>query len=778
MTHLILLFTFLTGLNGGNTDTATSTGSSNLLDARFGRLYGVVVDRATREPLIGANVIVQQTATGGATDLDGKYKIDNAPVGVISVKISMVGYLPQVRTDIAISPINPTQLNIELESTAIELNEEIVVEGELFYKPTEVPTSLQAFTYEEIRRAPGAAADISRMIMTMPGVVQTTDQRNDLIVRGGSPAENLNLVDGFEIPNLNHFGTQGSTGGPIGFMQTEFISEATFMSGGMPARYGDKLSSVLDIRLRQGNPDAIAGAFELSMAGAGLILEGPLGANTTYLLNVRRSYLDLIFGSLGLSAIPKYSNLNAKVTHTIDNRNSLNLILLGGIDEINFEDDPDEKDPELRLSEETDFYGDQYLAGLSWRHLFDNKSFGNLYVWTTRNHWDVKVTDVFNQANRQMVDNESTEFTNGIKYEYSTYLGRNLELLSGASVKQVSFDYNSVIAADTNAFNRPSDGYTQSLDQSSTKANAFSQVVYKPTDDWKITAGARLNYFEALRNEFSIDPRVGASYAILPYLNLNASWGIFHQAPEFLWMFGTDKHNLALTYIKATHSVVGFDFYPDSDIKITLETYLKQYDNYPVSTEDSVISLANSGDDYGPNGLGSLISDGTGKSYGVDFFIQKKLTDQFYGLASYSWSRTRHQALDGVERPGSFDIPHVFTISGGYRFNESYELSAKYRFVSGRPKTPVNLTASKMANRLILDQDRINSERFPDYNRLDIRFDHRTWFDSFAVVSFFELQNVLGTKNVYSVQWNKYSQKPVDLLQWDRFFIGGVKVEF
>ncbi|MCK6601268.1 MAG: TonB-dependent receptor [Bacteroidetes bacterium] len=750
-------------------------------ESKFSRIYGKVIDRATKEPLIGANVIVVSPLLGSATDLDGKYTIDKVPSGVVSVKFSMLGYIPVIKSDIAVSPLNPTYLVVELESSAIELKEEIVVEGSYFYKPTETPTSLQTYSYEEIRRAPGAAGDISRMIQTMPGVVQTTDARNDLIVRGGSPAENLNLVDGFEIPNINHFGSMGSSGGPIGMMQTEFISEANFLTGGFPSLYGDKLSSVLDIRLREGNPDRITGNMEMSMAGAGGTLEGPIGKSTTFMFNARRSYLDLINDAIQLAAVPQYTNINAKVTHTINEKNSLNFVALAGFDYIHFKDDEKEKDLDKRLSEDVESGGYQYLLGASWRHLYDNKSFGNLYVWNTWNDFNAKVINLLKDKNapdRVMVDNQSNENLAGAKYMFSTYLGKQIELNAGGSIRQTGFSYDLTYGGDTNAYGTYSKPYTLSTKKSFLKSDVYSQLVYKPLEDWKFTFGGRLNYFEALKEKVSFDPRIGATWSVLPFLNLNASWGIFHQSPEWIWLYGNEFPNRDLTFVKAMHSVLGVDYYPDSDMKVTLEGYVKTYSDYPVSVTDSMISLANTGDDFGPNGIADMKSTGTGRSVGFDLFVQKKLTENWYGLISYSWSETRHKALDGVERPGSFDIPNVLTLTGGYKFSETLEFSGKYRFISGRPYTPVDMDSSRSVNRMVLDKNRINDTRLPDYFRLDLRADHRTNFDSFTIVSFFELQNVTGQKNLYGYTWNKRSHDTMKVYQWDRLFIGGVKIEF
>ena len=754
-------------------------------EVKTGKIFGTILDRTTNEPLIGANILVIGSTRGASADVNGTYAFEKIAVGTYNLKVSMLGYEPQIKTDVVVSPSKPVQINFELEQNTVQMKEDIVVEASYFYKPKETPTSLQALSYEEIRRAPGAAADISRMIQNMPGVVQTTDSRNDLIVRGGSPAENLNIIDGFEIPNLNHFGSQGSSGGPIGMIQTEFISEATFLSGGFPSTYGDKLSSVLDIKLRDGNREKLSGSFDLSMAGAGVILEGPISTNTTYMLNARISYLDLFNKTIGLTAVPKYTNYNGKITHKIDPQNDLNFIFLAGVDDIHFKQDESEKDSTKMISEDVQSGGYQYLAGTSWRHIFSKNGYSNLYFWTTQNVFDNKGFDLIRDAdnpngNTLLFENKSTESQVGTKYTVSLFVNNQIEINTGISAKAFNINYDLFAKADTNSLGKYEGDLVQNSTFKSYKGEGFFQTVYKPTDQFSITAGGLINYFDAIDKKFAFDPRLGVSYEVNPLLKLNASVGIFHQSPEFIWIYGANSVNSNLEFIKATHTVLGFDYYPDSDIKVTVEGYVKLYDNYPVSAVNPSVSLANKGDDFGPSSLGALKSEGTGKSMGIDFFVQKKLTDHLYGLVSYSYSHTKNKASDGVERSGAFDIPHVFTISGGYKLNEEWEFSSKFRYVSGRPYTPIDLAASAQTNslRYQTNPDAINSVRYPDYFRWDLRFDHRSYYEKFTVVSFFEIENVTNRKNTFAYFWNR-NKKGVDTAyQWAIFPVGGVKIEF
>lgn len=382
--------------------------------SQTGKITGLVVDNSTQEPIIGANIVVEKTTLGTVSDVEGKFEIKNIPAGIVSVRVSMIGYKQIVKTDVVVTTTKSTAVNVGLD--AADLNaEEVVVTAEYFSKPKEVTTSMQSLSFEEIRRAPGSVADISRMVQTLPGVVQTSDSRNDLIVRGGSPAENLNVVDGFEIPSLNHFGSQGTSGGAIGMMQTEFISEANFLTGGFPAKYGDKLSSVLDIRMREGNSETRSGSFDLSMAGAGLIAEGPIGENTTFLLSARRSYLDVIFKSTGFTAVPKYSNINMKGTHRLSQKDYLSMIYLQGWDGIHIKQDPSGKNSE-DVSADVDMNGQQHLFGANWKHLYSSGSYSTVHAWGTKNSFDKNISDFVREPKGTMASGNSSEAQSAMQY--------------------------------------------------------------------------------------------------------------------------------------------------------------------------------------------------------------------------------------------------------------------------------------------------------------------------------------------------------------------------
>jgi TonB-dependent Receptor Plug Domain. len=271
-----------------------------------GTISGQVRETNTRLPLVAANIILLGTDLGAATDDGGNFIIKNVPSNTYQIRASIIGYRSQIKTDIVVQPGKLTQVNFDLSPETIEI-ENVVIRADYFNKDILQPSSIKTFSYEEIRRSPGGFEDVVRALSILPGVAQADAGRNDLIVRGGAPSENLYIVDGLEIPNINHFGTQGATGGPLSYINLDFVRETSFSTGGFSAMYGDKLSSVLKIDLRQGRNDRVGGKATISATQFGLNLEGPAFIqNSNFIFSARRSYLDFIFKAAGFAFVPEY----------------------------------------------------------------------------------------------------------------------------------------------------------------------------------------------------------------------------------------------------------------------------------------------------------------------------------------------------------------------------------------------------------------------------------------------------------------------------------------
>jgi len=332
-----------------------------------GSIVGKVVDKITKEPLIGVNIIVMELGSGDASDFNGEFTIKNVEVGSYRVRASAIGFETIVKTDVVVNSARPTFIEFEMMETVIELSGVTVSAGYFDMRPTEA-NSLASFGYEEIRRVPGGFEDVIRALSVLPGVAQASPGRNDLVVRGGAPSENLYIVDGFVFPNINHFGSQGVTGGALSFINLDYVSETNFSSGGFSSIYGDKLSSVLDIKLREGRNDRIGGKATISASQFGLNLEGPINNKGNFIFSARRSYLDFIFNAAGFNFVPEYYDVLSKATFNFDNKNKLSYLFIGAFDNVRFNNETSEDiyDNSRILSNDQI----QYVTGLSYRHLF------------------------------------------------------------------------------------------------------------------------------------------------------------------------------------------------------------------------------------------------------------------------------------------------------------------------------------------------------------------------------------------------------------------------
>lgn len=749
-----------------------------------GKLQGEVVDKLTRQPIPSANVLLENTNFGAATDVNGDFKIENIPIGRYQIRVSSIGYQTLINPDIVVSTGHTVNLQFELIETIIPIKGEILVKAEFFQKEPSQTVSTHNLNYEEIRRTPGAAGDISRVVLSLPGVITAADDRNDLLVRGGNPTENLSLIDNIEIPNLNHFGTQGASGGPIGMVKTEFIREVNFSSGGFPVKYGERLSSVMDIKLRDGNREEFQADANLSMAGFGGSLEGPLFSKGNWMLSARKSYLDIIAKLNATSvatAIPHYSNYQTKIVYDIDKNNQISFIGLGGIDKITFAEGEYNlvayfKEYDIKHNQ------NQFVTGMNLRTLWSKNNYSLLTISNSYNDYSSDV--VHGLTDKVYYINHSFEREYHIKGEFNFKLSPATEINLGGGFKWVNLSHNVFYRGDTlysikdgiidtSVF--PSLDYSFSTNTS--KAFAFGQITQWFFEKVKLVAGARIDNFEFIQKSTAVSLRAGLSYYFSPITNLNFAVGRYFQIPPYIWL-SVDPSSRKLENMRADHYVIGFEHFFSDDLKFSIEAYQKNYSNIPTSKTVSEFIASNGGTDYGVFMMRDLTSDGKGFARGIELIIQKKLLNDVYGIISFGHSRVRFTALDGIERPGRFDFRNVFTVVFGYIPSDEYEFSLKWRYAGGRPYTPFNENLSKLYKREVLDFSRMNELRFQDYHRLDVRFDRRWHFNKWNIVTYFELQNAYFKKNIYEYQWDTIENKKIEVYQWRFFPIGGLTIEF
>ena len=731
--------------------------------AQNGSIKGRVFDPINNEGVPFANVVIQGTATGAVTDFDGNYAIENLEPGLYNVEASSVGYETKVEYEIQTFNNKPAFVNIEL-SPASELLEAVEIVASPFSKREEAPVSMRTIGVSEIERNPGGNRDISRVIQSLPGVASPPSFRNDIIIRGGAPNENKFYLDGVEVPNINHFATQGSSGGPVGLINVNFIKEVDFYSAAFPANRGNATSSIFDFTLKDGNPEKIKANITVGSSDYGLTLDGPIGEKTTYIFSIRRSYLQLLFSALKLPFLPIYNDAQFKVKTKINAKNEISLIGLGALDqfEINTGVNDGVDDP-VTLERNQFILGNlvsndqwNYTIGAAYKHFSEN-SFQQVVV--SRNHLDNRAVKYFNndesiEANK-ILDYRSQEIENKIRLEH-TWRGEGWKWNVGVGYENALFTnrtYNRFVTASGEQLVAD---FRSELNLN--KYSVFTQISKGfIADRLKFSLGVRTDvagYNDAMENPIDqLSPRLSASYLFAPKWSLNASVGRFFQLPPYTILgYRDNANNLVnkqngITYIQADHAVLGLEYLPFTNTKISLEGFYKVYDNYPFLTRDRV-SLANLGSDFGVIGNGPAVPLSGGRAYGLEFLIQQKLTKGFYGILAATLVKSEFEDKNGDLRPSAWDNGQIVTLTAGKKFKGDWEVGARFRYLGASPYTPYDAALSSdretwdLRGVALPDYERLNEERTGAVHQLDMRVDKRWFFAKWSLDLYLDIQNV------------------------------------
>lgn len=743
-----------------------------------GVVLGTVIDKASQEVVEGAVVFLEGTSLGTQADTSGKFRIAGIKPGTYNLGVKALGYAEQKVYNIIVSNGNALVLKIEMQrNTDLE---EVVLKAYTFGKIAETPLSVQSLTAEEIKSNPGGNFDISRVIQALPGVGGTSGgaARNDLVIRGGAPSENVYYLDGVEVPQINHFSTQGASGGAQGILNVSFIEDATLSTSSFAARYDNALSSVLQFKQRDGNPERVQGNLRLSSTELAATLEGPLNKKTTFLASARRSYLQYFFQLIDLPIRPNYWDFQYKVTTRLDEKTTLTAIGLGAIDEFSFAV-PKNTDPEkeyiIRSLPTINQWN--YTVGFTLKRLVKN---GYLNVTASRNMFNNRLdqfedADFGNESKRTFRSN-SQEIENKLRLEvYKTY--GKWRLNYGLSAQYVKFN-NDLFALAAKELKdsvgntlRPavSINYASAIDF--WKYGAFASVNRRLLNDkLSLTLGLRTDmntYLLDGNNPLNtLSPRLSASYPVSKNINVNASVGRYAKLPVYTVLGYRDSlgtlANKDNKYITSNHYVAGLEFLPNSSLRITTEGFYKQYDNYPVSVANG-ISLANLGADFGSIGNERVASTGKGRAFGVELFVQQKLVKKFFVTASYTFFRSEFTGSNGAFVPSSWDSQHLLSLIVGKKFNRGWELGGKYRLAGGTPYTPYDPVASQrvylVTGQGVPDYNQLNQRRLPLFNQLDLRIDKKINFKKSSLDIYFDIQNAAFARNT-SKDYYSFERNP------------------
>ena len=739
-----------------------------------GSISGTILEKNNQQALAGANINLAGTNLTTAADSNGRFRMLNIPVKTHNLIISAVGFKTFTLYNIVVNSGNENVYTIELEQDATALGEVIIRANKRSVRAAtlETPLSVQRLTAEEIRSNPGGNFDISKVIQTLPGVGGGQGGgtfRNDIIIRGGASNENVFYLDGIEIPVINHFQTQGGSGGPQGILNTFFIEDVKLSSSAFDARYDNALSSVFQFKQKVGNANKFQGNVRASITESALTLEGPLSKNkkTTFLASARKSTFQLLFKALDLPFLPDFWDFQTKITHLINNKTTLTFIGIGALDDFKFLAVKDATPEKLyNLNSAASIQQSNYTMGLSLKKSIGN-GFWNLALSRTRfNNNLQKYEDNENRSPaNQTLDFVSNETETKLRFDINKNKN-GWKLAYGASAQLAAYD-NTTFALIQKEVRDASNNIVQpGIDQNFTspldpfvRLGAFVQVGKRVMDNrLGISGGVRtdMNTFttDGMNGLQTLSPRISFSYVLADKWTLNASTGIYYKLPVYTILGYADENNVLVNqhskYTRSTHYTTGVEFLPNDGLRFTVEGFYKQYGNVAVSARDG-ISLANLGTDFTALGNEAVNTNGKGKAYGIEFFAQKKLTEKFFGILSYTFYRSLYSGADNKLIASSWDNQHLLSVTWGYKFARNWELGLKFRYQGGAPFTPFDETASRLnyssQGRGTLDFGRLNTQRLGGFNSSDVRIDKKINFKKITIDLFLDVTNWYVAKN-------------------------------
>ena len=751
--------------------TASAPGAS--AEPRRAILKGRVYDSETKAPLIGASVIITGSSGGTETDSTGTFVIKSLPVGSYRLRVSYVGYRAVVLSDIILKSSRTTQVTVELKPVPVS-GKGIQVTAGFFPAVDDHPLSTVTLNAEETRRAPGSAGDVSRVLNVLPSIARLDDRYNTLVVRGGSPMENGIYIDNVEVPNINHFGAQGSSGGPLGLLNVDLIRKVEFYSGGFGAAYGNHLSSVMELELRDGSRDGFSGQVDLSLSGLGLIFEGPLwNGKGSWVASARRGFLDLLLDVLQADVTPNYNDFQVKLVYDLTTSDRLSFIGIVANSDVALSKDIAEESS-LGYYGTTDF--STTIMGVNWRRLWGRRIFSNTSLAFTRSNY---IYDSHQLASGSAAYvNNSTEYRVALRNRTHYRVNDRLSLEFGTKLTNLITDYDYQYGPHFDVFGFLVDSLIVAGDANLWQSGTFISGTLHPVSRLSVTAGIRLDHF-SYNDEAHLSPRLSTSFKITEKTRLNLAFGTYYQNLPFMILSQRGFYD-NLSDPRAHHYVAGIDHLLSADTRLTLEAYAKNYAHFPVDPNMPTMFVI---DEliyhYGIFvSRDSLTDDGTAYSRGLELMIQKRMGSRLGGILSFGLSQVRYRDNNNVLYNRLSDNGFVASIEVNYKPGPFWDLSFRWHYAGGAPYTPFDEALSQQWSEGLLDRDRINDVGLPDYHSLNLRLDRHFYFSGSNLTVYFSIWNVYNRENVAGYYWSEADQVTKPMSQLMMFPLMGIEYEF
>jgi outer membrane receptor for ferrienterochelin and colicin len=733
------------------------------LQAQTSSISGKVRDFDTGEPVPFALVSVQGLTMNTAADLDGNFLIKDIAPGFYNIEITSLGYEKFIVFELEVTVDRPAEVDVVLKTASVGLKE-VEIKASSISRSEESPLSARSIGTSEIKRNPGGNRDISRAIRVLPGVAIIPTFRNDIIIRGGAANENRFYIDGIEIPNINHFATQGASGGPVGMLNVDLINEVEFYSGSFPVARGNMLSSLLEFGFKEPRSDKRTLNMVVGSSDLGITIDGPTGAKSGLVLSVRRSYLQALFALLELPFLPTYNDYNLKWAWRPDDQNKFTLISIGALDNFN-----------LNTGLKTSPDDENFLRN---RYLLDNLVTNDQWNYTIGGRWDhyrekgswslvVSRNMLQNDAYKYQQNDEnlpktfdysSNEQENKIRIERKLSPQKGWRILYGAGYERAVYN-NSSSFSDFSPISDDTVLVKYNTDLSFNKAQLFLQTSKSFFNNKLIvSAGVRTDVADAgseMKNPIDqLSPRISAKWQLSPQWSFNVGSGIYYQLPPYTALGFRNNGllvNSDMKYVRNEQVAAGLQFDGEkSNRTVTLEGFYKKYSNYPVSVTRG-ISLANFGADFGVVGNEDLVSIGLGRAYGLELLLRQKLYKGFYGIVAYTFVRSEFTGLDNKYVASSWDSRHLVSVTGGLQMKRNYEVGFRFALSGGLPYTPddenasLNVDTWNTLNVALPDWSRLNSQRIETFHQLDVRVDKKWYFNRWTLDLFLDIQNIYNS---------------------------------
>lgn len=733
---------------------------------KSGILQGTVKDKTSQERIYFATVAVLGTTPMKSTETDslGNFQL-NLPIGTYNLQTSFVGYETITTYNVDITTGNVNTTTIEMVENSSNTKEVVVNSNKMIRVATlESPNSIQRLGIQEIKSNPGGNFDVFKVVQSLPGVGAPAGvgNRNDMVIRGGSPGENAYYLDGIEIPVINHFATQGASGGSNGILNVSFIDELTLNSSAFDAKYDNALSSVFQFKQKEGNSKKIQGNVRMSSSELAATLEGPIDPKTTFLASARRSYLQYLFQAIDLAIRPNYWDFQYKVTHKLNNKTTITAIGLGAIDDFYTEITKNTNATNAYIIKSTPVIKQwNYTRGFTLKHLLDD---GIVNIALSRNMADNTFTrfedGLRDDPTKQTLASKSQEIENKLRVSVTKFKDK-WTLSYGATAQYVKYNNNfSSILQKTITDNngnvlQPAISINFGTKIDFAKYGLFGQVSHRFLDNkLSVSLGIRTDgntFTEGGNNPINaLSPRIALAYTINDKWKVSASVGQYAKLPSYTILGYRDAAgslvNKNAKYIHSTHYVIGTEFIPRESSRFTVEAFYKKYANYPISVRDG-ISIANQGSDFGFIGNEAVVSSGKGTATGIEFFFQQKLTKNLFAFVSYTYVVSKFSGKDNKLIASAWDNRHLLSATLGRKFKKGWEIGMKYRFAGGTPYTPFDLQASQLNYGTfgtgVLDYTKINTKRLKPFQQFDFRVDKKMNFKKTTLDIYLDVTNAL-----------------------------------